>query len=128
MIEKKLVEKMQEVTGLSGKVFPLMAKQGEQTPFIIYDRTSTNRDMTLTGLSGLFEVSYSIEIYDKTYSAMKSVSNNVLEKIKSFQGQTWGSYKIQSCVIDEQFEDVFDDDDVKWYVTTIEITIISNEV
>jgi hypothetical protein len=128
MIEKKLVEKLQEVTGLSNRVFPLIAKQGQEVPFVVYDRTATNRDKTLTGFDGLVEVSFQLDIHEKTYSNLKTVSQNVITKLKSFEGQTWGTYKIQSCEIDNEIEDYFDDDDVKWYVSFIDFTIIYKEV
>jgi hypothetical protein len=128
MIEKKLVEKLQEVTGLSNRVFPLIAKQGQEVPFVVYDRTNTNRDKTLTGFDGLVEVSFQLDVHEKTYSNLKTVSQNVITKIKSFEGQTWGTYKIQSCEIDNEIEDYFDDDDVKWYVSFIDFTIIYKEV
>lgn len=128
MIEKKLVEKLQEVTGLSNRVFPLVAKQGQDVPFIVYDRTNTVRDKTLTDFNGLVEVSFQIDIHEKSYSNLKTVSQNVITKLKSFEGQTWGSYKIQSCEIENETEDYFDDDDVKWYVSFIDFTIIYKEV
>ena len=128
MIEKKLVEKLQEVTGLSNRVFPLIAKQGQEVPFVVYDRTATNRDKTLTGFDGLVEVSFQLDVHEKTYSNLKTVSQNVITKLKSFEGQTWGTYKIQSCEIDNEIEDYFDDDDVKWYVSFIDFTIIYKEV
>jgi hypothetical protein len=128
MIEKKLVEKLQEVTGLSNRVFPLIAKQGQEVPFVVYDRTATNRDKTLTGFDGLVEVSFQLNVHEKTYSNLKTVSQNVITKLKSFEGQTWGTYKIQSCEIDNEIEDYFDDDDIKWYVSFIDFTIIYKEV
>ena len=127
MIEKKLVEKLQEVTGLSNRVFPLTTKQGQEVPFVVYDRTSTERQKTLTGFTGLVEVSFQLDIHEKSYANLKTISSNVISKLKTFEGQTWGTYKIQSCTIDDETEDYFDDDDVKWFVSFIDFTITYKE-
>lgn len=128
MIEKQLVLKLQEISGLTNRIFPLVAKQGQDVPFVVYDRNSTNRDKTLNGFNGLVEVSIQLDVHEKSYTSLKTLSKSVIDKLKTLEGETLGTYLIQSCEIDNEVEDIFDDDDNKLYVSFIDFTIIYKEV
>lgn len=128
MIEKQLVIKLGEVTGLSNRVFPLMTKQNQEVPYVVYERIQTSRERTLSGYAGLIETYFQLDIYEKSYTNLKTVSANVVAKLKTLEGSTLGSFYIQSANIENEYETVEDDKDQKWYRTTIELQISYNEV
>ena len=127
-MEKQLVIKLGEVTGLSNRVFPLQTKQNQEVPYVVYERIQTERELALSGHVGLINVYFQLDVYEKTYANLKSVSANVIAKLKTLQGLTLGSFYIQACSIENEYEAVEDDKDQKWYRSTIEVKISYNEV
>lgn len=128
MIEKQLVVKLGEVTGLSNRVFPLQTKQNQEVPYVIYDRIQTSREFSLGGHVGLVTSYFQLDVYEKSYTNLKTVSANVITKLKTLYGLTLGTYYIQDLKIENEYEAVEDDKDQKWYRSTIEISISYNEV
>lgn len=128
MIEKQLVIKLGEVTGLLNRVFPLQAKQNQEVPYVVYERIQTERERTLSGYPGLVTVYFQLDVYEKAYTNLKTVSANIVTKLKTIEGTTLGTYFIQLLNIENESEAVEDDKDVKWYRTTFEISISYNEV
>jgi hypothetical protein len=123
MIEKQLVIKLCEVAGLNNRVFPLVTKQNQEVPYIVYDRIQTSRERTLSGYAGLIETYFQLDLYEKSYTNLKSISADVIAKLETFEGSTLGSFYIQSAVIENEYEAVEDDKDQKWYRTTIELKL-----
>lgn len=123
MIEKQLVIKLCEVAGLNNRVFPLVTKQNQEVPYVVYDRIQTSRERTLSGYAGLIETYYQLDIYEKSYTNLKSITADVIAKLKTLEGSTLGSFYIQSAVIENEYEAVEDDKDQKWYRTTIELKL-----
>ena len=128
MIEKQLVIKLGEVTGLSNRVFPLLTKQTQDVPYVVYERLQTERERGLSGHVGLVTVYFQLDVVEKSYTNLKTVIANVIAKLKTLQGLTLGGYVIQSLKIDNEYEAVDDDNDQKWYRSTIELSISYNEV
>lgn len=127
-MEKQLVIKLGEVTGLSNRVFPLQTKQNQEVPYVVYERIQTERELSLSGHPGLITVYFQLDVYEKTYTNLKTVSANVIAKLKTLRGLTLGSFYIQACSIENEYETVEDDKDQKWYRSTIELKISYNEV
>lgn len=128
VIEKQLVIKLGEVTGLTNRVFPLLTKQTQDVPYVVYERLQTERERGLSGHVGLVTVYFQLDVVEKSYTNLKTVSANVIAKLKTLQGLTLGEYVIQSLTIDNEYEAVDDDNDQKWYRSTIELKISYNEV
>lgn len=127
-MEKQLVIKLGEVTGLSNRVFPLLTRQNQEVPYVVYERIQTERELALSGHPGLVSVYFQLDVYEKTYTNLKTVSANVIAKLKTLRGLTLGSFYIQACSIENEYEAVEDDKDQKWYRSTIELKISYNEV
>lgn len=89
--EEALRAEIGAIEGLSNKVFPLNATEGTQAPFIIYVAPEGIPFKTLQGYLSCKEVVCEIHILHNSYSGMKTLSKQVLEKIQSFQGRELGS-------------------------------------
>lgn len=64
-ITENLVFYLSHITGFSGKVFPMLAKEGTSLPFITYNRVSISPGNTKDGSTT--SVSYQINIISKEY-------------------------------------------------------------
>lgn len=90
--EEALRAELSSISGLSNKVFPLHAKEGITTPYIIYVSSEGIPDKTFEGYLDSKEVECEINIIHNSYSSMKSLTKSVLDKIRSFQGRYIGGY------------------------------------
>jgi|GEM_PF-4084625 len=60
------------------KVYPVLAPDNAVAPFIIYQRTSTQRGVALDGLIGLASASYRIDVYATTLKAAQQIADHVV--------------------------------------------------
>lgn len=126
-IESALTTELQAITGLSKKVFPLVAPEGMTTPYCVYEMNDTTRIMSLRQFDGLAEIEFSIAVYHDTYKQSKELMDLVVAKIKSFLFATLGSsYYCQNCKIDNEIETY--DYETKKYQCQIDIQITIREV
>ncbi|MCP8969723.1 DUF3168 domain-containing protein [Ectobacillus ponti] len=90
LFEEALRAELSALDGLNNKVFPLNATEGTAPPFVVYVSNNGVQDKTLSGYLSTREVECEINIIHGTYSSMKALSQQVLEKILSFQGRIIG--------------------------------------
>lgn len=88
--EESLVFELSATDGLNGKVFPLGAKEGTVPPFVVYVSSAGEETQALEGYTSDKSVTCEIHIVGGTYSEMKTVTQEVLDRIKSFFGRQIG--------------------------------------
>jgi hypothetical protein len=104
-IETALTQELQSVTGLSNKVFPIVAPEGIEAPYCVYELNDINRVMSLRQFDGLADADFSISVYHNTYKQAKELMDLVLTKIKSFLFYSiGGTYYCQNCKIENEIE------------------------
>jgi hypothetical protein len=126
-IEEAIYTELNAVTGLSGKVFPIVAQQNTITPYLTYAMTSTERNRTLSTPAGLVEAPYQIDIFHTKYSSLKVLIDLIIEEMKTWEQTNLGvtGPYIQCCTIGESLETF--DDETNLYQGTIEIHLAYNE-
>lgn len=126
-IEEALTYELQEISGLSMKVFPLIAPEGIITPYCIYEMFNTDRIMSLNQFEDLIDIEFQIVIYHDTYKQAKELMDLIILKIKSFLLRNLANSNIycQNVQIDNEFEN-FDFESRK-YESSIDIQISYRE-
>lgn len=88
--EEALVYELQAIPELTGKVFPLTAREGIAPPFVIYVSSEGEQTRTLNGYVDDKEITCEIHVVGDNYSEMKHVTKEVLAKLQTFYGRQIG--------------------------------------
>jgi len=98
------------VTGLvSSRVYPQRRPQGTAVPAIVYQNVFQATNEALATQGGIKRTRLSVEVFDKTYGATKTLRNAVESALINYTGTTEGetidSLRLESAVdIDESNE------------------------
>jgi len=82
--EEALRYELTQIAELQDKVFPANAPEGTLPPYVIYLSQDGREIKCLDGFTGAKELNYEINIIQKTYFGLKTLSSQVLAKLKSF--------------------------------------------
>lgn len=88
--EEALVAELGSIIGLENKVFPIMATEGDKPPFVIYVSSEGSEDKTLDGYLNSKEIECEIHVIQTSYSKMKTLTKEVISKLKTFYGRNIG--------------------------------------
>ena len=92
---------------VGNRIFPNVAPQTTQFPFIIYNVVKADPSNTKDGVSTLDVISCMISCYSETYSDCTDLSKKVRISLDRLSG-TYASEKIQSIEFTD-YNDIFDD-------------------
>lgn len=92
---------------VSRRVFPNVAKNGTEFPFIIYDVESESPTQDKDGVSTLDEDFVMVSCYSKTYSEASDLAQKIRTALDRKTG-TFGGIEIQSIQYNG-YNDLFDD-------------------
>lgn len=110
--EAALTTELESVTGLSGKVYPLTAPEGEKAPYCTYELISTERQRVLgTNHTGNVDAQYELNIVNSRHSSMKSLKAAIIAKLKTMWGRnlaTTGPYIQDINIIND--DDMYNND------------------
>ncbi|OAN51848.1 tail completion protein gp17 [Sphingobium sp. TCM1] len=101
----------------SAKVYPVLAPDDAVAPMVVYQRTSTQRDLTIDGLSGLVSASYRIDIYATSLKAAQSLSDTVVIGLSQHK-----EAPINYITIDNEFDGSDLSGDPKLFRMIVEVT------
>ena len=102
------------VTGLvSSRVYPQRRPQGTAVPAIVYQNIFEETNEALATQGGIKRTRLSVEVFDKTYGATKTLRNAVESALINYTGTTEGetidSLRLESAVdLDELNEPASD--------------------
>ncbi len=110
-----------DITNLvSSRIYPQIASQGADFPFIVYLLVDVDPSDTKSGVSTLDQSRYDIVVASKTYSEVSTITELVRNRLDRYRGT------VESVVIDSiQFQSVDADNDpaTETYVTSSEYII-----
>jgi hypothetical protein len=84
--------------------WPMEAPEGAALPYVIYGRTSTQRETIMAGSTVLNvnpSATFSVLVYASTYSSVKSLADSVRVALHNFNG-TANGVTIRECLITEE--------------------------
>lgn len=105
-IEEAIVTRLSaQVPSLSGKIYPAFdAPEKTELPYCTYQRVSTSRYETLTD-QGSFEPSIQFNIYNTTYTSMRSLRRSIREAFENSTGEyAAGAPHVQRVRIESEFD------------------------
>lgn len=90
------------------RTFPVQAAENAVTPYVVYQRTATSRERTLTNNAGLPLATFSVWIYSDTYAAGKELAERVRLAVDNFKGEADGVTIERVFLADEADGDLVD--------------------
>jgi hypothetical protein len=105
-IEEAIVTRLAaQVPSLSGKIYPAFdAPENIPLPYCTYQRISTSRYETLTE-AGSFEPVFQFNIYNTTYTNMRSLRKSVRQAFEDVLGEyAAGAPYVQRVTIESEFD------------------------
>lgn len=97
--EKWLRERLAAAT--TAGVYPILATQNAPFPLVVYRRTGTRRDRSLTGNMGVPVATLSVAIVAETYSQVKDIADAIRLKADNFTGDSSGVRIVTSALVSE---------------------------
>lgn len=67
------------------KVYPVLAPESAIAPFIVYQRTGTQRDLAVDGTTGLVIASYRIDVYATSLKAAQNIANDIVTGLSQYE-------------------------------------------
>lgn len=127
-IEEAFYTELNSIAALGSKIYPARAPQDTQTPYLVYELTSSERGQELeSGHNGMVQSFYQFDFYHTSFNSLNSLKNSIINKVKSWNFKnigTNGPY-IQQCeIIDYMFEY---DKKTELYVGSIDLQINYSE-
>lgn len=109
------------------RIFSQRVPQEYARPFIVYSKTSGNRDTTHDGLSGLATLTFEIGCWSLSESTTDAMGDAVREAMCfGSVGATWGTLVVQSCIHQDESDQLFIPDGseapIYGHVLTVAIT------
>jgi hypothetical protein len=87
--EEALVARLKSTPGVTAlvgtRIFPMEAPQGAVTPWIVYQRVSTNTFSVLRGRSSLDDPRLQYTVWADTYSSARAVATQVRLSLDDYQ-------------------------------------------
>lgn len=126
--ESALRSELASIAGLSGKVYPLAAFEGAESPFVIYSKNNINYIRSFDGTGNTRQGRYQLDVVAGTYAALQVLINAIKNKCTSFEGREIGvSGPFVQSVMIEDITEMFEPEP-KFYRANIEITAFFEEV
>jgi hypothetical protein len=97
---------IEDATGC--RTFPVQAAEAAATPFVVYQRTGTERERSTMANPGVPVATFSIVVYADTYTGAKELAERVRLAVDDFQGEEGGVRIERATLTDEADGDVVD--------------------
>lgn len=107
-LEQALFAELKTISGVS--VHSMNAPEGTPAPYMTYETSDLNEDKTLNGYLTTGTVDCTVDVLCATFPLMKTTSNLVKAKIKTFQSRvigTLGPY-IQNLTFSESNPEMYE--------------------
>lgn len=66
------------------KVYPVLAPDNAVAPFVVYQRTGTQRDLAVDGPTGLTVASYRIDVYATSLKAAQNIADDIVVGLSQY--------------------------------------------
>ena len=113
------------VSPLVPRIWSEFARQGDNFPYIVYDRTHMTSSLTLDGVDTLRNIGFRVDVFGSTVSSVEAVKDRVRTLLDGKSG-TLGSEVIQFCSLETE-QDLSDLEDEAIRRTSLFFTVIAHE-
>lgn len=107
--EEALKTELESIDSLNNKVFPVIAIEGVETPYLVYISSEGLQEKYYEGYSGSKEIQAELHILSNEYPSLKDMTRQVISKVISFQSRVIGGtdgvmiYDVTYDKVTEQF-------------------------
>ncbi|CEG26010.1 tail completion protein gp17 [Bacillus sp. B-jedd] len=121
--EEALRQELSDIASLNNKVYPLVAPEGTEAPYVVYVSSEGIQDKSFDGYLQTRTVDFEMNVFAGKYSNLKALTKEVIAKIVSFQGREIGTRGpvIQNVTYHKPVEAY--DKDTKLYVSVFDIKV-----
>jgi len=118
-MERALVEILEDDAPVSAivsdRIYPNVAPQGKQVPYIVYSRINTEPSDTKSGTSKLDRVAVDLDFFGNNYKTLRDLADKSRTALDRFSG-TKQSQVIDKIVFTDQ-RSTFDNDAQLYHIT-----------
>lgn len=98
-IERALYQLLKTANIPGNRIYALRAPQNSPNPFVIYQRTSSERWRHVNGATGMVQAVFQIDSYADQYHDARSIAQQIEEAIDGFTGTVaYGSATPQATI------------------------------
>ena len=87
LVEPAIYELLKNLS--DGRVYAMRAKQNSATPFIIFQKTDSERIRAINGPSGLVQAYIQVDCYDKGYYTAKTLAAQIETLLDGYRGTVY---------------------------------------
>lgn len=98
-LESIITARVEQLSALSGKVYPAEALQNASAPFAFYRLTSDNTEAALDGITELRIAQYEVSVVTATYPQLIALAAQVKTKLWALPGAKSGNIEIQQVEV-----------------------------
>jgi len=84
-------------TATGGRMFPVTATMNQRMPFLIYNRTATDRPEHLLGDSGLLFLGIQVDVFARSYHEAKTVAELLRNRVSGYIGPITFESETRQC-------------------------------
>lgn len=86
------------LNGLTGtiKVYPVLAPETAIAPFVVYQRTGTQRDLAVDGPTGLIIASYRVDVYATSLKAAQNIADDIVVGLSQYASASFNYIRIEN--------------------------------
>jgi len=88
--EQALTAELTAIPGLGSKVFPIVAPQDTEAPYLTYSLESNERVQSLTGHDDLVHSQYQLNLFQASYAGLKVLTKAVIRNLKTYNQRNIG--------------------------------------
>lgn len=85
-LEQAMVEALEALEGMAGRVCPVVDTQKDTGPLAVYDQREEGDKKTLAGNTGLCAATYQVHVLHNTYFAMRKLAESIKAALEALQG------------------------------------------
>ena len=86
MTIEEVIYKLLTDTVTDVPVYPLVAPQSQEVPYIIYQRTNTESFSNLSGGDSLKAVTFTVDVYHESFASLKQIASQI-KTLHGFRGK-----------------------------------------
>lgn len=98
-LESIITARVEQLSALSGKVYPAEALQNASAPFAFYRLTADNTEAALDGITELRIAQYEVSVVTATYPQLIALAAQAKAKLWALPGAKSGSVEIQQVEV-----------------------------
>lgn len=78
-------------TATAATAWPLVPQEGASLPFVVYSRDGTDRPIQTSGLAGIAESTFTLEVCGNPWTSARATADAIISSLQNFTGTGQGA-------------------------------------